>query len=40
MRLNGIPFGSSPIFPLGCAPTGLKYLRDIIFQLSSELQVS
>ena len=26
----GIPFGSSPISPLSCAPTGLKYLSIII----------
>src|SRR5882672_4058698 len=25
MRLFGIPCGSSPINPLGCAPAGLKY---------------
>src|SRR5258708_32166191 len=25
IRLFGMPCGSSPINPLGCAPTGLKY---------------
>ena len=29
-RLLGIPFGSSPISPLSCAPMGLKYLKSAI----------
>ena len=33
IRLLGIPFGFSPILPLGCAPTGLKYRSRAIFHL-------
>ena len=32
MALFGIPIGSSPINPEGCAPIGLKYLRLIMCQ--------
>ena len=34
--LLGFPLGSSPNKPDGCAPIGLKYLRDAIFQLFKE----
>ena len=40
IRLFGTPFGSSPINPLLCAPTGLKYLSKAICQLSSAVNTS
>ena len=36
IKLFGISFGSSPIKPLLCAPTGLKYLKQIILKSFSE----
>ena len=36
----GIPCGSSPINPLSCAPTGLKYLSIAISQVLSDLYKS
>ena len=36
----GIPCGSSPISPLLCAPTGLKYLNIHIFHVGSDLYMS
>ena len=32
-KLLALPLLSSPIIPLGCAPTGLKYLRFAILQI-------
>src|SRR5699024_1139746 len=40
IKFAGIPFGSSPINPLLCAPIGLKYLRIAISQVLSDLYKS
>jgi hypothetical protein len=40
MRLLGIPFGSSPISPLSCAPTGLKYLNNMMLHWGSAFCIS
>ena len=37
MRLLGMPFGSSPMRPLLCAPTGLKYRSSTTFHELSDL---
>ena len=36
----GMPRGSSPIVPDGCAPTGLKYRRHAIATLGSAMEKS
>ena len=38
--LLGIPFGTSPISPLSCAPIGLKYLNIATLKFLSALAVS
>ena len=35
-RLNGTPWGSSPMMPLGCAPHGLKYRSSPQFHFSND----
>ena len=40
IRLFGIPFGSSPISPDLCAPTGLKYRSRMMFHDASDLWTS
>jgi hypothetical protein len=38
MRLLGMPCGSSPIIPEGCAPTGLKYLGEVIITTENQFE--
>ena len=39
-RFSGIPIGSSPIRDVGCAPIGLKYLREILLHELSPIKIS